>query len=106
VQPGEPARSRRPRPTASSKRLLNGALPASNGTFSTLTPHSGHFTRYTSMNTVVRNALQGRSRTARSLTSHASVNLRPHPEHSSLRFPRLRRTQSFSAFPLSSISCR
>jgi hypothetical protein len=30
--------------TASSKRLLNGALPGSRGTFSTFTPQSGHFT--------------------------------------------------------------
>jgi hypothetical protein len=40
-------------PTVSSKRLLNSALPGSNGTLSTRTPQSGHFTRNTSMNTVV-----------------------------------------------------
>jgi hypothetical protein len=28
-------------PTASSKRLLNGALPGNSGTFSTFTPQSG-----------------------------------------------------------------
>src|SRR5262249_47535937 len=33
------------RPTASSKRLLNGALLGSSGTFSALTPHSGQRTR-------------------------------------------------------------
>lgn len=36
-------------PTASSNRLLNGALLGSSGTFSILTPQSGHLTRYTSM---------------------------------------------------------
>jgi hypothetical protein len=48
-------------PTASSKRLLNGALLGSSGTFSTLTPHFVHFTRYTSMHTAVLNSLHGRS---------------------------------------------
>src|SRR5580700_2174612 len=34
-------------PTASSKRLLNGALLGNCGTFSVFTPHSGQRTRYT-----------------------------------------------------------
>jgi hypothetical protein len=55
--------------TASSKRLLNGGLLGNSGTFSILTPHSGHFTRYTSMCTVVVKLLHGKSRTARSLAS-------------------------------------
>src|SRR6516164_1989288 len=54
-------------PTASSKRLLNGALLGNWGTFSTFTPHCGQHTRYTSMTTVVRNSPHGRSRTSRSL---------------------------------------
>ena len=56
-------------PTASSKRLLNGALLGTCGTRSTLTPQSGHRTRCTSITTVAVNALQGRSRTSRSLKS-------------------------------------
>ena len=56
-------------PTASSKRLLNGALLGNCGTFSILIPQSGQQTRYTSTTTVVRNSMQGKSRTARSLTS-------------------------------------
>src|ERR1035441_936060 len=56
-------------PTASSKRLLKGALLGSSGTFSILTPHTGHLTRYTSMCTVAWNTLHGRSRTARSRLS-------------------------------------
>ena len=53
-------------PTASSKRLLKGALLGSSGTFSLFTPHSGQRTRYNSTTTVVRNSKQGRSRTSRS----------------------------------------
>src|SRR4051794_25403188 len=56
------------------------------------------------MCTVVRNSLQGRSRTARSLQSYTSMNLRPQPEHSSLRFPRLRRTHKSRVFLFSLIS--
>ncbi|HLK68950.1 MAG TPA: hypothetical protein VKU19_36210 [Bryobacteraceae bacterium] len=56
-------------PTASSKRWLKGALLGNSGTFSIFTPHAEHFTRYTSMCTVVWNWLQGRSRTARSRLS-------------------------------------
>jgi hypothetical protein len=40
-------------PTASSKRLLKGDLLGNGGTFSTLIPHSGQFTRYSSITTVV-----------------------------------------------------
>jgi hypothetical protein len=54
-------------PTASSKRLLNGALLGNLGTFSTFAPHCGQHTRYTSMTTVVRYSPHGRSRTSRSL---------------------------------------
>src|ERR1019366_6059115 len=54
-------------PTASSKRLLKGALLGSCGTFSTLPPHCGQHTRYTSMITVVRYSPHGKSRTSRSL---------------------------------------
>ena len=94
-------------PTASSNRLLNGALLGNCGTFSILTPQSGQHTRYTSITTVVRNSMQGRSRTSRSLdVMRALSNLRPHPEHTSFRLPRFRRTQSFSVFALSLISCR
>src|SRR5580700_8196325 len=93
-------------PTASSKRLLNGALLGSSGTFSTFTPHSGHFTRYTSMYTAVLNSLHGRSRTTRSLQSWASMNLRPQPEHASLLLPRLRLTHSSRSLFFSSILCR
>jgi hypothetical protein len=53
-------------PTASSKRLLNGALLGSCGTFSVFTPQSGQRTRYNSTTTVVRNSKPGRSRTSRS----------------------------------------
>jgi hypothetical protein len=45
----------------------------------------------------------GKSRTSRSLTSWASSNLLPHPEHTSFLLPRLRRIQSFRARSL--ISC-
>jgi hypothetical protein len=45
--------------------LLKGALLGSCGTFSTLTPHSGQHTRYSSMITVVRYFLHGKSRTSR-----------------------------------------
>jgi hypothetical protein len=38
-------RSRRPRPTSPSKRLLNDALPGSCATFSPFKLQSGHFTR-------------------------------------------------------------
>src|SRR4051812_1488537 len=50
------------------------------------------------MCTVVRNSLQGRSRTARSLQSYTPVNLRPKPEHASLEFPRLRRAHKSKVF--------
>ncbi len=70
-------------PTASSNRLLKGALLGNCGTFSTLRPQSGQHTRYTSTKTVVPNSMQGRSRTARALVSCAISNSRPHPEHTS-----------------------
>ena len=53
-------------PTASSKRLLNGALLSNCGTFSVFTPPSGQRARYNSTATVVRHSKQGRSRTSRS----------------------------------------
>jgi hypothetical protein len=37
--------------------LLNGAFLGNSGTFSTFTPQSGHFTRYTSICTDFRNSL-------------------------------------------------
>src|SRR5271157_4703026 len=52
-------------PTASSKRLLNGALLGNCGTFSLFNPQSGHRTRYNSITTVARYSDQGRSRTSR-----------------------------------------
>ena len=53
-------------PTASSKRLLKGALPGNCGTFSAFTPQRGQRSRYSSIVTVVRYSKQGRSRTSRS----------------------------------------
>ena len=53
-------------PTASSKRLLNGALLGNCGTFSALIPQSGQRTRESSITTVVRYSDHGRSRTSRS----------------------------------------
>ena len=53
-------------PTASSNRLLNGALLGNCGTFSAFTPQSGHRRRYNSTDTVVRYSKHGRSRTSRS----------------------------------------
>jgi hypothetical protein len=53
-------------PTASSKRLLNGALLGNCGTFSVLIPQSGQRTRYSSITTVARYSDHGRSRTSRS----------------------------------------
>src|SRR6516165_9099954 len=94
------------RPTASSKRLLKGALLGNCGTFSVFTPQSGQRTRYSSITTVVRNSKQGRSRTSRSYVSYTSLSFRPQPEHTSLRFPRFRRTHSFSVLASSLISWR
>src|SRR5947208_12617079 len=51
-------------PTASSNRLLNGALLGSCGIFSAFTPQSGHRRRYNSTDTVVRYSKHGRSRTS------------------------------------------
>src|SRR6516225_12475195 len=51
-------------PAASSNRWLNGALLDSCGTFSTRMVQSVQQTRYTSTTTVVRNSMQGRSRTS------------------------------------------
>src|SRR6516165_4016346 len=94
------------RPTASSKRLLKGALLGNCGTFSVFTPQSGQRTRYSSITTVVRNSKQGRSRTSRSYVSYTSLSFRPQPEHTSLRFPRFRRTHNFSVLASSLISWR
>jgi hypothetical protein len=52
-------------PTASSKRLLYGALLGNCATFSARKPQRGHFTRYISTTTVVMYSKQGRSRTSR-----------------------------------------
>src|SRR5450756_2157826 len=49
-------------PTASSRRLLKGDLLGNGGTFSTLIPHSGQFTRYSSIATVVVYSDHGKSR--------------------------------------------
>jgi len=91
-------------PTASSKRLLNGALLGNCATFSAFTPQSGHRIRYNSTTTVVRYSKHGRSRTSRSYTSAISLTPRPHPEQTHL--PAFRRTHSFSSFAGSSISLR
>src|SRR6266571_8175170 len=52
------------KPTASSKRLLNGALLGNCSTFSALRPQSGHLNRYSSITTLVRYSKHGRSRTS------------------------------------------
>ena len=70
-------------------------------------PHSGHRTRYNSTTTVVRNLNTGRSRTSRSQISWMPSTRRPQPEQINFSlFPRLCRTQSFSVFACSSVSCR
>src|SRR5438093_3920936 len=79
-------------PTASSNRLLKGALLGSCSTFSAFTPQSGHRTRYRSSTTVVGYSKQAKSRTSRSSTSRISLTRRPQPEHTILRLPGLRRT--------------
>jgi hypothetical protein len=56
-------------PTASSNRLLKGALLGNWGTFSARNPQRGHFIRYVSTTTVVEYSKHGRSRTSRSLIS-------------------------------------
>ncbi len=53
-------------PTASSNRLLNGALLGNCATFSVLIPQSGQRKRYNSTTTVVRYSKHGKSRTSRS----------------------------------------
>src|SRR6516164_3488718 len=53
-------------PTASSKRLLKGALLGKESTFSVFKPQSGQATRYNSITTVALYSDQGRSRTSRS----------------------------------------
>src|SRR6516162_11928564 len=93
-------------PTASSKRLLKGALLGNCGTFSVFTPQSGHCTRYSSTTTVVRNSDHGRSRTSRSYVSYTLLSFRPHPEQTNFRLPRFLRTHNFSVLADSFISCR
>ena len=93
-------------PTASSNRLLKGALLGSCATFSVFTPQSGQRTRYSSITTVVRYSKHGRSRISRSQTSAISLTPRPQPEHTSFRSPDLRRTHSLSVFASSLISLR
>ena len=93
-------------PTSSSKRLLNGALLGSCGTFSAFNPQSGHFKRYSSITTVVRYSKQGRSRTSRSYTSAIPCTRRPQPEHTKARLPRFRRTHNFKRLASSLISLR
>jgi len=56
-------------PTASSNRLLKGALLGNWATFSARNPQRGHFIRYVSTTTVVEYSTHGRSRTSRSLIS-------------------------------------
>src|ERR1035441_9907340 len=85
-------------PMASSKRLLNGALLGSCSTFSRLIPQSGQRTRYSSITTVVRYSKQGRSHTSRSYAVTISRTRCPQPEHTSLRFPRFRRTHKRRVF--------
>src|ERR1019366_6770960 len=93
-------------PTASSKRLENGALLGNCATFSIFGPQSGHRTRYNSITTVALYSDQGRSRTSRSVLSWLSPRCRPQPEQISFLVPGLRRTHSLSSFFFSSISCR
>src|SRR5665213_3938073 len=91
-------------PTASSNRLLNGALLGNCSTFSVFNPQLGQRTRYNSITTVVLYWKHGRSRTCRSLTSAASSNKPPQPEQTIFRLPRLRLTHSVSFRVSSSIS--
>src|ERR1019366_107708 len=83
-------------PTASSNRLLNGALLGSCSTFSAFTPHCGHRTRYSSSTTVAWYTKPAKPRTSRSSTSQISLTPRPQFEHTTFRLPDLRRTHSFS----------
>src|SRR5580693_7361913 len=71
-------------PTASSNRLLNGALLGNCSTFSALIPQSRQRKRYNSTTIVVRYSKHDRSRTSRSLISAISTTVRPQPEHTSL----------------------
>src|ERR1019366_4947979 len=93
-------------PTASSNRLLNGALLGSCSTFSAFTAHCGHRTRYSSSTTVVWYSKHAKSRTSRSYTSQISLTRRLQLEHTTFWWPDLRRTHSFSALAASSISVR
>src|SRR6266568_1173035 len=65
-------------PTASSNRLLYGALLGNCGTFSALIPHSGQSTRYNSTTTRVLNSKHGRSCTSRSYTPWILWTRLPH----------------------------
>src|ERR1700676_601296 len=95
-------------PTASSNRLLNGALLGNCATFSARNPQRGHFTRYVSTTTVVEYSKHGRSRTSRSQTSWTRLadTCCPHPEQISFSPAFFRLTHSFSVLPCSSISFR
>src|ERR1700729_1110785 len=95
-------------PTASSNRLLNGALLGNCATFSARKPHRGHFTRYVSTTTIVEYSKQGRSRTSRSQISWILLagTCCPQPEQISFRPAFFRLTHSFSFLAFSSICIR
>ena len=101
-----PPHSRTPGPPHLSNRLLNGALLGNSGIFSTFTPQSGHRTRYTSISTVVLELTPRQIAHRPFIDLVDRLNLRPQPEHTSFRFPRLRRTHSSRILFFSSISCR
>src|SRR3982075_1358933 len=67
-------------PTASSKRLENGALLGSCATLSIFGPQVGQRTRYNSTTTVALYSDHGRSRTSRSVTSWISQQCCLQPE--------------------------
>src|SRR5580658_864671 len=93
-------------PTASSNRLLYGALLGNWATFSARNPQRGHFIRYVSTTTVVEYSKQGRSRTSRWHTSWigSAPTCCPHPEQISFNPVFFRLTHSFRCLPCSSIS--
>src|SRR6266852_3683262 len=92
------------RPTASSKRLENGALLGNCATFSIFGPQSGQRTRYNPTTTVALYSDQGRSRISLSVESRRSPQCFPQPEQISFLVLRFRRTHNFSVFCFSSIS--
>ena len=92
-------------PTASSKRLLNGALLGSCTTFSTRGPQSGQRNRHNSTITVALYSLHGRSRISRWSTSWIVPTCLPQPEQIRFLVPAFRLTHSLSVLAFSLISC-